>query len=49
MYYLRLLPFVIGFFVLSIGTWHSIRKAGEKRGTDKLPPNAYSEDGRDDY
>jgi hypothetical protein len=38
----KLIPFVIGFVVLIIGTIHSIRKPGENNLTDSLPPNAYS-------
>ena len=38
----KLLPFVIGFAVLLIGTIHSIRKPGEDNQTDSLPPNAYN-------
>ena len=38
----KLIPFALGFVVLLIGTLHSIKKPGEKQGTDSLPPNAYN-------
>jgi len=47
-FFAKLVPFVIGFVVLAIGTVHSIFRPGEKHGTDRLPPNAYSPDGKDD-
>ena len=44
----KLIPFVLGFIVLVIGTIHSVRKPGQNNRTDKLPPNAYNLSGTKD-
>ncbi len=45
---LKIIPFVVGFSVLLIATFHAIRKPGQTDFTDTLPRNSYSKKGQDD-
>ena len=45
---LKIIPFVVGFSVLLIATFHAIRKPGQTDLTDTLPRNSYSKKGQDD-
>ena len=45
---LKLIPFVVGFAVLLVATFHAIRKPGQTESEDTLPRNSYSKKGQDD-